>query len=52
MEIATIQFDDASGEFAEKGSIVGYYDEGAAVAKKKLLEPLDGFNVKVVGGFV
>src|SRR5690606_23153539 len=50
--VAAVEFQDPLGGVVEEVAIVGDGDDGAGEAVQVLLEPVHGFGIQVVGGFV
>ena len=49
---AAIEFQNPAGDIVEEVAVVGDGDDGAFVTLQMFFEPLHGFGVEVVGGFV
>lgn len=52
VEGALKDFDDAIGDAVEEVAVMGDEEASALIAGEEVFEPLDGFGVEVVGGFV
>src|SRR5690554_2261274 len=46
------QFGGAIGNVVQKGPVVRNQHEGPGIVAQVILEPLNGFNIEVVGGFI
>ena len=51
-QAATVEFDDARGEAVDEAAVVGDEQQGAGPVEQEVLQPFDGGDVEVVGGFV
>lgn len=51
-DLAEIDLDDAGGELAEEGAVVGDEEESEFAAEEEVFEPEDGLYVEMVGRFV
>jgi hypothetical protein len=51
-QVAAVEFDDAGGEAAEEGAVMGDEEEGPAIAQEKGFQPGDGIEVEMVGRFI
>ena len=51
-EVSAIKLDDAGGELAKEGSVVGDEEEGRFDLQEKFLQPEDRFEIEVVGRLV
>jgi len=51
-ETAAVQLQDASGQALQEGAVVGDEQQGPAPGLEEALQPVDGLDVQVVGGFV
>ena len=49
---AAVELDDARGQPAQEGAVVGDEQQRTAELDQKLLQPADGLDVEVVGGLV
>jgi hypothetical protein len=49
---AAVEFDDAGGELAQEGAVVGDEEKGELGFKEKLLEPEDRLEIEMVGRLV
>jgi hypothetical protein len=50
--VAAVEFEDPLGGVVEEVTVVGHGHHGAGETQQVLLQPLHGFGVEVVGGFV
>ena len=51
-QAAAVEIDDAAGQPAQEGAVVGDEEERLDAALQEVLQPLDGVEVEVVGGLV
>ena len=51
-QVAAIQLGDAGGHVLQEAAVVGDQHDGTAKLAQLLLQPFDGGNIQVVGGFV
>ena len=52
VNLAQGDFDGSVGDSVDEGAVVGDQDDGATAVGEEILQPLDGFDVEVVGRLV